>query len=578
MDSRGPTSTFLFCHACQRTFVDANALRMHRRSSKAHAARGPVPAAKPVLETKNMPINFISASESTPLKKVRFISPTDPDGPNTVPNPKPQCKLCNRAFKDEDALSDHERSRSHKEKYKEGHALPTAGPGSKKPESTEETVQKKPRSRGKRKSSKSTVVPAGEAVDMLANPASTSMPTSSSTATVRLSTTLPATSAQPGDRERKGEMPPRTIVPPQSTVLVQIPVPASNPESLVQSKWKETWLGSWTSIPVAERESLLRLLETKCHSEKSLAKEHYWTRVPTQAEIEMTKKCNDCGATKGRPDATGSSSASSKCRFHPAKKAFKKGELRGRGSGAQKARCFNCQQYGMNNGCIVRPTHDFKQADVKFAQSKPSPAKNANARQAVVLDCEMIGVVGPNNSEVSEVVRLSAVDFLSGEVLVDVFVEPAAKQRVISWRTRVSGVSKSLLSEMKKRGQTVQGWKAARELLWMFVDKQTILIGHSLHNDLAVLGMVHQRVVDSAILTRDAVARAKEDCARFWALKTLARTFFGMEIQTGKAGHDCLEDTFAAREVVLWCLGNPEKLREWAAVEREIMALKKGPK
>jgi hypothetical protein len=188
----------------------------------------------------------------------------------------------------------------------------------------------------------------------------------------------------------------------------------------------------------------------------------------------------------------------------------------------------------------------------------------------------MVGVVGPNNSEVSEVVRLAAVDFLSGEVLVNIFVEPAAKQRVISWRTRVSGVSKTLLSEMKKRGQTVQGWKAARDLLWMFVDKQTILIGHSLHYDLAVLGMVHQRIVDSAILTRDAVAGAKEDCARFWALKKLARTFFGLEIQTGKDGHDCLEDTFAAREVVLWCLGNPEKLREWAAGEREAMALKKG--
>jgi hypothetical protein len=228
----------------------------------------------------------------------------------------------------------------------------------------------------------------------------------------------------------------------------------------------------------------------------------------------------------------------------------------------------------MSNGCIELLTHDFKQADIKFAQSRPSPAKNANARQAVVLDCEMVGVVGPNNSEVSEVVRLAAVDFLSGEVLVNTFVEPAADQRVINWRTRVSGVNKSLLSEMKKQGQTVQGWEAARDLLWMFVDKQTILIGHSLHNDLAVLGMVHQRIVDSAILTRDAVAGAKEDCAR---VRKLAKTFFELDIQTGK-GHDCLEDTFAAREVVLWCLGNPEKLREWAAGEREVMALKKGRK
>ncbi|KAL4735094.1 hypothetical protein BDV11DRAFT_196811 [Aspergillus similis] len=547
MESKGPTDTSLFCVACQRTFVDANALHMHRRSSKAHAARGPVPAAKSVPEIKSAPMSFRSASTLIPVKKVRIISPADPNGPNAAPNLKSQCKLCNRVFKNEDALSNHERSRSHKNKYRASHVSLVASPGSKKPESTKEAVQKKPRSRGKRKSSKSTVVSVREAVDMSAKPASRSMPTSSSTTTVHLSSTMPAPPTQPRDGERKSKLVPHTIVSPQYTVPVPVSVPASNSESLGLSKWKDTWSGSWTFIPPAERESLLRLLETKCHSEQTLTKEHYWTRVPTQAEIEMTRKCNDCGATKGRPDATSSSSASSKCRFHPAKKGFKKGEIRGRGNGARKARCINCHQYGKSKGYIVLSTHDFGQADVKFAQSKPSPAKNVNARQAVVLDCEMVGVLGPNNSEVNEVVRLAAVDFLSGEVLVNVFVELAAKQHVISWRTRVSGVSKSLLNEMKKRGQTVQGWKAARDLLWMFVDKQTILIGHSLHHDLAVLGMVHQRIVDSAFLTRDAVAGAKEDCTRFWALKTLARTFFGLDIQTGKDGHDCLEDTFAAR-------------------------------
>ncbi|KAL6231782.1 ribonuclease H-like domain-containing protein [Aspergillus navahoensis] len=187
----------------------------------------------------------------------------------------------------------------------------------------------------------------------------------------------------------------------------------------------------------------------------------------------------------------------------------------------------------------------------------------------------MVGVLGPRNGEVSEVVRLAAVDFLSGEVLINTFVEPGVEQCVKSWRTRVSGVSRSLLDEMKKRGQTVQGWRAARGLLWGVVNEQTILIGHSLHHDLAVLRMVHARVVDSAILTRDAVAGGKAGCTRLWALKTLARTFLGLEIQTGKDGHDCLEDTFAARDVVLWCLANPTKLGKWAAGEREIVELKK---
>ncbi|KAL4986440.1 ribonuclease H-like domain-containing protein [Aspergillus falconensis] len=386
------------------------------------------------------------------------------------------------------------------------------------------------------------------------------MSTSISTAAIHLSSTTPAPSAYPEDDDRGIEIVPPPIV--SAPASAPVPVP------------KEISTGPWSFIPPAERETLLELLKAKCHSEQSLAKEHYRTRVPTRAEVETTRKCNDCGVTKGKPDATGSSSSSSICQFHPAKKAFQKGILRGRGTGARNARCINCQQSGNKNGCITLPAHDFKQADVKLAQSKLSPAVNPNARQAVVLDCEMVGVLGPNNSEVSEVVRLAAVDFLSGEVLINTFVELGAKQCVKSWRTQVSGVSRPLLDEMKKRGQTVQGWKAARGLLWGFVNEQTILIGHSLHHDLAVLGMVHARVVDSAILTRDAVAGGREDCARFWALKTLARTLLGLEIQTGKNGHDCLEDTLAARELVLWCLRNPTKLGEWAAGEREIMALK----
>lgn len=339
--SKGPTNTSHFCHACQRTFVDANALRMHRRSSKAHTTERPVSPTKPIPGTRLMPVKFIATSTLTTVKKVRFINPTDRNGPNTDLSLKPQCKLCNRAFKDENALSNHERSRSHKDKYRESHAVLIAGAGSKKSESTKETVQKKPRSRGKKKSSRSTVVSAAETGDKREEPASTPMSTSSSTEMVSLSTTTMAPSAQPGDGERKGELALHTIVLPQSKVPVPVSVPPSNQESLVQHNWKETWSGSWTFIPLAERESLLRLLETKCHSEESLAKEHYWTRVPTQAEIEMTRKCNNCGGnfcsskknirlyltiiipvTKGQPHATGSSSASSKCRFHPTKKGF----------------------------------------------------------------------------------------------------------------------------------------------------------------------------------------------------------------------------------------------------------------
>jgi hypothetical protein len=184
----------------------------------------------------------------------------------------------------------------------------------------------------------------------------------------------------------------------------------------------------------------------------------------------------------------------------------------------------------------------------------------------------MVGIrVG--RSEISELVRLCAVDFLSGEILVDIYVVP--EQEVVAWRTKFSGVTKALLQEMKRQGRTVDGWQAARKLLWQHVDEDTILIGHSLYHDLKVLGMIHTRVVDSEIVTREA---AGESCNRSWSLKSLCQQFLGTEIQTGATGHDCLEDTFAAREILLWCFNHPDRLITWAEVERGLIATKKAEK
>lgn len=206
--------------------------------------------------------------------------------------------------------------------------------------------------------------------------------------------------------------------------------------------------------------------------------------------------------------------------------------------------------------------HDFAPADPKLARMQTGPKSNLKARKAVVLDCEMVGVLGPNNSQVSEVMRVSAVDFLTGETLVDTFVQPM--EMIIAWRSQYSGVTPALFKEMKRQGRTVKGWKAAREMVWRFIDQETVLMGHALQNDLAVLGIVHGNVVDSAILTRDAVGWG---CRRSWALRTLTLEFLSTEIQTGN-GHDCLEDTFATREVILWCLRNEDELEEWAACHR----------
>lgn len=116
------------------------------------------------------------------------------------------------------------------------------------------------------------------------------------------------------------------------------------------------------------------------------------------------------------------------------------------------------------------------------------------------------------------------------------------------------------------RKETLSGWRGARAEVWRHIDADTILVGHSLQNDLDALRMIHTRVADSAILAGNAVGPGS---TRRWGLKGLCHEFLGILVQTGKAGHDCLEDALAAREVVLWCAQNTVKLADWGRIEAD---------
>jgi len=170
----------------------------------------------------------------------------------------------------------------------------------------------------------------------------------------------------------------------------------------------------------------------------------------------------------------------------------------------------------------------------------------------------MVGVVGGQN----ELIQLCMADYLTGEIIINTLVSPTRK--VIDWRTRISGVTPSAIAIAEARQQTLRGWRQARQEIWKHIDVDTILVGQSLQNDLAVLKMIHTRVVDSGIPAKQAVG---EGTVREWGLKRLCHELLGIEIQTGKRGHDCMEDALAAREVVLWCSHNLQVLADWGRVK-----------
>ncbi|CAN9093009.1 unnamed protein product [Alternaria alternata] len=173
-------------------------------------------------------------------------------------------------------------------------------------------------------------------------------------------------------------------------------------------------------------------------------------------------------------------------------------------------------------------------------------------------------MVGAGDKNESEIARISAIDYLTGEILIDTLVQPT--QFVKDWRTKFSGITKEAMSTAISLGKALQGWPEARAALFEYIDTETVLIGQSLHFDLIALGIQHQRVVDSAILTSEAVGPKVK---KRRGLKDLCDQLLNIKVQTDrKLGHDSVEDAFAAREVVLWCVNHPDALSRWGEKQR----------
>lgn len=170
---------------------------------------------------------------------------------------------------------------------------------------------------------------------------------------------------------------------------------------------------------------------------------------------------------------------------------------------------------------------------------------------------------------IGDLVRVSVIDFLTGEVVLNDLVQPTGV--VKDWRSRVSGVDGAILHAAKADPRTtvLQGWPEARSRIFAVADARTVLVGHALPNDLKILRIAADRVVDSLVLTAHAVfGRVTGPFPRSWGLRSGCKALLNVDIQPRNAAHDPLEDTLATRELVLWCLTHGEALLEWGAKER----------
>lgn len=169
--------------------------------------------------------------------------------------------------------------------------------------------------------------------------------------------------------------------------------------------------------------------------------------------------------------------------------------------------------------------------------------------------------MGTSFSGESEAIRLSAIDYFTGEVLIDSLIYPSVP--MLHLNTRYSGVTRSMLETARRKRTCFIGRDQARRQLWNFVGPETVVVVHGGQSDFLTLRWIHRRVIDTC-----SVGAALGNRAEKRSLKHLAEALLQRKIQTGPKGHDSLEDASACRDVLHWYMENGDSAAQ--VVDRSV--------
>ncbi|KAK4140125.1 ribonuclease H-like domain-containing protein [Dichotomopilus funicola] len=333
----------------------------------------------------------------------------------------------------------------------------------------------------------------------------------------------------------------------------------------------------------------LQQLGSLVHPTEELKEAGYVVTKLTQDELEQKKRCATCGVRIGKvrrmrdrqnrarqqqpqlanalPPRSEDSSASAsgnathpnddnnarrnsvmRCHFHPGRVQLKAWTC--------------CGKHLAEAPCTSKEDHDPPEEQDRTIQQRwqfhhTTLATRSSHRLAVAIDCEM----GTAFDGDSELIRLTLIDYFSGETLIDSLVYPDVEMQ--HFNTRWSGITRREMEKSRRQRQCIMGRNAARARVFRYVGSSTIVVGHSAQNDLSSLRWIHHRIVDSYM---EGGQPKEEDKPKEggpvnhqkrskhhpdgMSLKALAMRRLGRAIQMGNKGHDSLEDALAARDLI----------------------------
>ncbi|OKL62372.1 RNA exonuclease 3 [Talaromyces atroroseus] len=349
-----------------------------------------------------------------------------------------------------------------------------------------------------------------------------------------------------------------------------------------------------TDLKEDEEIIIARMLRTELKGKEQFG---YITRVPTDTEIAEARKgmeaaqgwekCERCAGRfqvfPGRRE-DGSLASGGRCTYHPGKivRPARKATDHITGQAEAYYPCCN-ETLGTSAGCTKAEHHAFKVSDPKrlaavlqFEETPTREKPTTEPRKPVTFDCEMayttLGL---------ELVRLTALSWPQGELLLDVLVKPIGE--ILDLNSRFSGVfpehfatavpygtiPKTAITataaaadlengEIKPSSpmQVVDSPAVARTLLFEFLDPETPLIGHAIDNDLNAVRIIHPTIIDTVLLyphPRGLPLR--------YGLKHLAKLYLDRDIQMGgNRGHDSKEDALATGDLVRFKVAEKAKI------------------
>ncbi|KAI1324485.1 hypothetical protein F5Y16DRAFT_303353 [Xylariaceae sp. FL0255] len=196
---------------------------------------------------------------------------------------------------------------------------------------------------------------------------------------------------------------------------------------------------------------------------------------------------------------------------------------------------------------------------------------NSNKEMFIVISFKMVEVVkkeyddDPKAQYGDDIVHAVIIDFMTGEILLDHYVQYEGEMLRNRGRVPVDGVGGT---GSNGRHEWMDGWQSVQQFIIDNFDQHTWIMGYNVHEDLQAIRLEHHLIIDLAVIAYKAVfGDDKMEHFVTWTLDDLAK-YQPLQLRETNTHHDTLEIAIAIREIIIWAIQKPMSLAFWGRLRK----------